>query len=148
MPAALMTDTTLWPLPRFLAARMEEQAQRRARRGDSSYRLEPDLKDGPGGLRQLDLLYWLGLRMGLPRDLSALTREGLLDAAAAAALESAEALLARDRYALHLQAARAEERLLFDHQRALAQQLGYATMPARWRWSASCRITTAPPPAS
>ncbi|MHB8310023.1 MAG: [protein-PII] uridylyltransferase [Metallibacterium sp.] len=125
LPAALMTDTTLWPLPRFLAARMEEQAQRRARRGDSSYRLEPDLKDGPGGLRQLDLLYWLGLRMGLPRDLSALTREGLLDAAAAAALESAEALLARDRYVLHLQAARAEERLLFDHQRALAQQLGY-----------------------
>ncbi|EQD45182.1 PII uridylyl-transferase, partial [mine drainage metagenome] len=125
LPAALMTDTTLWPPPRFLAARMQEQAQRRAQRGDSSYRLEPDLKDGPGGLRQLDLLYWLGLRMGLPRDLSALTREGLLDAAAAAALESAEALLARDRYALHLQAARAEERLLFDHQRALAQQLGY-----------------------
>ena len=125
MPAALLGDTALWPLPRFLAARLHEQAQRRARRGDGSYRLEPDLKDGPGGLRQLDLLYWLGQRMGLPRELPALAHAGLLDAAAAAALESAEALLARDRYALHLQAGRAEERLLFDHQRALAQQLGY-----------------------
>ncbi len=124
-PARLAQDEELWPLPAFLDARRAEQAQRRARRGDDSYRLEPDLKDGPGGLRHLDMLYWLGLRMGAPATLAGLVGAGLLDAAAAHELDAAEALLARDRYALHLLAGRAEERLLFEHQRALARQLGY-----------------------
>ena len=124
-PARLARDEELWPLPAFLDARRAEQAQRRARRGDDSYRLEPDLKDGTGGLRHLDMLYWLGLRVGAPATLAGLVGAGLIDAAAAHDLDAAEALLARDRYALHLLAGRAEERLLFEHQRALARQLGY-----------------------
>lgn len=125
LPAELAADPGLWPLPAFLAGRLEEHAKRRERRGGDSYRLEPDLKDGPGGLRHLDMLYWLGMRLGGARDLHALAGMGLLDAGAAEELADAEALLARYRYALHAQAGRPEERLLFDHQRALAQRLGY-----------------------
>ena len=124
-PAVLARDETLWPLPAFLDARMAEQAVRRARRGEDTYRLEPDLKDGPGGLRQIDMLYWIGLRMGAPPTWDGLVQFGLIDTGAAQELEAAESLLARDRYALHLHAGRAEERLLFDHQRALALRLGY-----------------------
>ncbi|MHB1991600.1 [protein-PII] uridylyltransferase [Metallibacterium scheffleri] len=125
LPGDMARDAGLWPMPRFLAGRLHEQARRREQRGGDSYRLEPDIKDGPGGLRHLDVLYWLGMRLGCPRDLHALPGVGLLDAGDADELAAAEALLARYRYALHMQAGRAEERLLFDHQRALARCLGY-----------------------
>ena len=122
---ALRDDPALWPPATFLAAKRAEQADRHARRGDTVQNLEPDLKDGPGGLRTLDLLRWLGARLAGAPDFSALIAAGLLDPAEGAALEAAEAVLRRDRTALHLAAGRAEERLLFDHQRALAERLGF-----------------------
>ncbi len=125
LPAQIAQTPGLWPLAQFIAGRRAEHAQRRARRGDDEFRLEPDLKDGPGGLRHVDMLYWLGLRLGLPADLRALQQGGLLDATVLAELADAEALLLRYRYALHLLAGRAEERLLFDHQRTLALQMGH-----------------------
>ena len=115
-----------WSAPAFLAARLQEHAGRHTRRGGDPFRLEPDLKEGPGGLRHLDLLYWLGLHAGVPPQWSRLQRAGWVDSAAAAALAAAEDELLRDRYALHLLAGRAEERLLFDHQRTLASRLGHA----------------------
>lgn len=122
---ALRDDPALWPPATFLAAKRAEQAGRHARRGDTVQNLEPDLKDGPGGLRTLDLLRWLGGRLAGAPDFAAMITAGLLDPAEGAALEAAEAVLRRDRTALHLAAGRAEERLLFDHQRALAERLGF-----------------------
>ncbi len=121
----LRDDPALWPPATFLAAKRAEQADRHARRGDTVQNLEPDLKDGPGGLRTLDLLRWLGARLACAPDFSAMIAAGLLDPAEGAALEAAEAVLRRDRTALHLAAGRAEERLLFDYQRALAERLGF-----------------------
>jgi len=122
---AMVDDKTLWPAAEYFAAKRAEQGQRFARFNDTAYNLEPNLKEGPGGLRTLDLLRWLGRRITRAADFDALVAQGVLDPTERAALERSEATLRRYRYALHLAAGRAEERLLFDHQRALAAELGF-----------------------
>ena len=122
---AIVEDPALWPPQEYLAARLAERNARHARFDDTAYNLEPNLKDGPGGLRTLDSLRWMGRRLAHANDLSDMVVEGLLDPAEQAALEQSEAVLRRYRYALHLEAGRAEERLLFDYQRALAARLGF-----------------------
>ncbi len=107
------------------AVRLRERNQRHARFDDTAHNLEPNLKDGPGGLRTLDALRWLGKRLAAAPDFDAMVGEGLLESVEAAALGRAEATLRRYRYALHLEAGRAEERLLFDYQRAIAARLGF-----------------------
>ncbi len=122
---AIVDDPALWPPPAYLAARLAERDARHARYDDTAYNLEPNLKDGPGGLRTLDSLRWMGRRLAHADDLADLVAEGLLDPAEQAVLEQSEAVLRRYRYALHLEAGRPEERLLFDYQRALAARLGF-----------------------
>jgi [protein-PII] uridylyltransferase len=122
---AITADPSLWPPDAYLAAKLEERAQRHARFDDTTHNLEPDLKDGPGGLRNLDLIRWLGKRLVGVDDLDGLVRANLLEASERDALRNARMVLRRDRYGLHLEAGRAEERLLFDWQRAVATRLGY-----------------------
>lgn len=122
---AIVDDPALWPPRAYLAARLAERDARHARFNDSTYNLEPNLKDGPGGLRTLDALRWLGRRLAHAADFDAMVEAGLLDAAERDALHEAESTLQRYRFALHLEAGRPEERLLFDYQRALAARLGF-----------------------
>jgi [protein-PII] uridylyltransferase len=122
---AIVDDPALWPPAAYLAVRLAERDARHARYDDTAYNLEPNIKEGPGGLRTLDALRWLGLRLAHADGFAAMVGEGLLDPAECATLEAAEATLRRYRYALHLEAGRAEERLLFDYQRALAARLGF-----------------------
>ncbi|WP_243039566.1 [protein-PII] uridylyltransferase [Dyella sedimenti] len=122
---AIVEDQALWPPAAYLAVRLAERDARHARFNDTAYNLEPNLKDGPGGLRTLDSLRWLGRRLAHADDFEDMVAEGLLDPAEKDTLEQAEATLRRYRYALHLEAGRAEERLLFDYQRALASRLGF-----------------------
>ena len=122
---AIVDDPALWPPAAYLAVRLSERDARHARYNDTAYNLEPNLKDGPGGLRTLDSLRWLGRRLAHADDFDGMVEEGLLDPAERSTLEEAEATLRRYRFALHLEAGRAEERLLFDYQRALAEQLGF-----------------------
>jgi [protein-PII] uridylyltransferase len=123
--SAIVDDPALWPPPDYLAARLSERSARHARYDDTAYNLEPNLKDGPGGLRTLDALRWLGRRLAGVRDFPAMVTAGLLDPAECESLLESEATLRRYRYALHLEAGRAEERLLFDYQRGLAARLGF-----------------------
>ncbi len=127
----IVDDPALWPPREYLAARLAERNARHARYDDTAYNLEPNLKDGPGGLRTLDSLRWMGRRLAHAGELSELVAEGLLDPAEQAQLEQAESTLRRYRYALHLEAGRAEERLLFDYQQALAARLGFQDEHAR-----------------
>ncbi len=122
---AIVEDPGLWPPAAYLAARLAERDARHARYDDTAYNLEPNIKDGPGGLRTLDSLRWLGRRLARAGELDQMVAEGLLDPAEQAVLEQSEATLRRYRYALHLEAGRAEERLLFDYQRGLAARLGF-----------------------
>jgi len=121
----IVDDPALWPPREYLAARLAERDARHARHGDTASNLEPNLKDGPGGLRTLDSLRWLGRRLAHAGGFEAMQEAGLLDPAERASLCEAEATLRRYRYALHLEAGRPEERLLFDYQRALAVRLGF-----------------------
>lgn len=119
----------LWPPREYFIAKREELLARHQRFGDTADNLEPDLKDGPGGLRDLHTLGWMALRAFGVHNLDALVGLGHLGQDEAAALRRERRELARLRYGLHLVANRPEERLRFDYQKALAQRLGYADDP-------------------
>ena len=123
---AILGDNTLWPPHAYLAAKRDDRDARHSKHDDTTHNLEPNLKDGPGGFRGLDLIRWLGRRVACARDLDELVTKRLLEPAERDALFDAERVLQRCRYTLHLESGRAEERLLFDWQRALAARLGYA----------------------
>jgi len=124
--AALRAAAELWPPQAYLAAKRADREQRYARFDDTAYNLEPNIKDGPGGLRALHLIGWLGRRLFGAATLSTLVKRGMLSDSEAGVLEQARRLLSRIRFALHLAAGRAEERLLFDYQRTLAAQFGFS----------------------
>ncbi|MBR0344312.1 MAG: [Rudaea sp.] len=124
--AALMRDETIWPPAQYFAAKRKEEEQRRAKFNDTAYNLEPNLKDGPGGLRALQLILWFGQRLFAAPTFAALVECDMLSADEATAADQARARLQHIRYALHLAAGRPEERLLFDYQRELARRLGYS----------------------
>lgn len=122
---SILTAPEIWPARAYLAARMVERDARHARFDDTTYQLEPNLKDGPGGLRTLDALRWMARRLLGESGFEGLVGRGWLDPSERDTLLQSEATLWRIRYALHLEAGRPEERLLFDYQRALARRLGF-----------------------
>lgn len=123
--AAAIAPARLWDAHAFFEAKRAEQAARHARYGDTSDNLEPNLKDGPGGLRDVQTLGWMALRAFGVREFAPLVSLGHLGNDEAAALDREWRALSRLRFGLHLVAGRAEERLRFDHQKALAQRLGH-----------------------
>jgi len=127
--AEAIAPSRRWPPREYFIAKREELQARHQRYGDTADNLEPDLKDGPGGLRDLHTLGWMALRAFGVHDLEALVGLGHLGPDEAAALRRERRELARLRYGLHLVANRPEERLRFDYQKALAQRLGYVDDP-------------------
>lgn len=120
-----ITPQRAWPPREFFEAKREELRTRHARFGDTADNLEPNLKEGPGGLRDLQTLQWMALRLSGTRDLGALVALGQLGADEHATLERQRTLLSRLRLGLHLVAGKREERLRFDHQKPLAARLGH-----------------------
>ena len=116
----------VWPPDEYAVAKLAEQAARHARHDDTAHNLEPNLKEGPGGLRDLQLSLWIAQRALGVRDLEGLAASGLVTAAEQGALLAARDALWRARFGLHLVAPRPEERLLFEHQRELARRFGHA----------------------
>jgi [protein-PII] uridylyltransferase len=122
--SAALSPSKVWPPAKYFAAKRAEQVTRHARFNDTADNLEPNLKEGPGGLRDLHTVTWMGMRLyGVP-GLRALVPLGLLGEDECASLEQRWAEIARLRFGLHLVAGRREERLLFDHQKALAALMG------------------------
>lgn len=128
MRAALAPER-LWPPGEFFKAKWEEQARRHHKYHDTAYNLEPNVKDGPGGLRDIQTITWVALRHFGSAHLHDLTTHGFLTASELGLLHEGRSFLWRTRYALHLSAGRREDRLLFDYQRALAAQFGYHDTP-------------------
>ncbi len=122
---ALLNSPEIWPPDAYLQAKTEDREQRYARFNDTAYNLEPNIKDGPGGLRSLHLVHWLGRRLFAAPTLPRLVECGLITQVEADDAEQARQRLSHIRYGLHLAAGRAEERLLFDYQRTLAVQFGF-----------------------
>jgi [protein-PII] uridylyltransferase len=127
--AEAISPARLWPPREYFIAKRDELLARHQRFGDTADNLEPDLKDGPGGLRDLHTLGWMALRAFGVHDLEALVGLGHLGQDEAVALRRERRELARLRYGLHLVAHRPEERLRFDYQKTLAQRLGYGDDP-------------------
>ncbi len=114
-----------WSAREFFDAKRQELRTRHARFGDTSDNLEPNLKEGPGGLRDLQTLRWMARRVAGTRDLESLVAMGQLGPDEFGTLESERRALSRLRFGLHLVAGRREERLRFDHQKVLAARLGH-----------------------
>lgn len=114
-----------WPSTQFFRAKIAEKEARYARYHNTSYNLEPDLKHSPGGLRDLHLLMWIMLRHYRLRDLQGLFAQGILHRSEYEELFNAQTLLFRMRFALHLQLKRYDNRLRFDRQLQLSEQLGF-----------------------
>ena len=113
----------VWPAREFFNAKREELRLRHARFGDTADNLEPNIKEGPGGLRDIHTLRWMARRVFGTRDIESLIPLGHLGVDEYAALEREWRVLSRLRFGLHLVAGKREERLRFDYQKALAARL-------------------------
>ena len=116
---------------RFIEAKLLEQAHRHARFNDTAYNLEPNIKESPGGLRDLQSILWISQGAGLGNGWHALARNGIITAAEARQIRRHERVLQGLRIRLHTLANRREDRLLFDYQNELARELGYSNTPRR-----------------
>lgn len=115
----------MWPAGQFFRTKVGEQAERRREHGDTASNLEPDVKNGPGGLRSLHTVNWITLRRFGRASLETLLEHRLISPEKLRELRAAREFLSRVRFALHLQAGRREDQLLFDHQKQLAAAFGY-----------------------
>ena len=115
----------IWPSEAFFAAKCKEQLARWKKYGDTAYNLEPNIKENPGGLRDIQMIGWVTKRHFGADSLHELVEHGFLTEPEYLALIEGQALLWRIRFALHRLTGRREDRLLFDYQRTLADAFGY-----------------------
>ena len=109
----------------FLTAKVFEMRQRQVKYEDTPYSLEPNCKESPGGLRDLQVLSWIARAAGLGRSWSEMAAHGLLTPFEVKRLQRHEGPLKLIRARLHLVARRREDRLVFDLQTAVAESFGY-----------------------
>lgn len=124
MQSRLSSDK-IWKSKDFFAAKLAEQQQRYLKYHDTAYNLEPNIKEGPGGLRDIQTVAWVAKRHFNATTLHDLVTQGFLTEKEYHTLITGQAFLWKIRCFLHLLAGRREDRLLFDYQRALATALGY-----------------------
>jgi len=127
LKSSISTDK-IWPSADFFLAKLEEQKSRYLRFGDSAYRVEPNLKEGPGGLRDLQTIGWMTRReygISSLKTLSESSHFDLLNPDEYKNLIKSRDFLWQVRFVLHQLTGRKEDRLLFDHQRHLAHAFGY-----------------------
>ncbi len=123
-----------WEATAFFAAKVAEQSVRHQRFADTAYHLEPQIKESPGGLRDIHQLLWYAGRFLGRASLAALAEAGLMQRQELHQLQRAESFLAEVRVALHLLTQRAEDRLRLDYQEDIANSLGI--IPTRTRSAA------------
>ena len=115
----------IWPSDKYFEAKAVEQQTRHRKFGDTAYNLEPNIKENPGGLRDIQMIGWVAKRHFGTETMAGLVEHGFLTDAEYRALMDGQSLLWRIRFALHLLTGRHEDRLQFEYQRELAQQFGY-----------------------
>ena len=120
----------LWPGKAFFKAKWDEQIERHAKHNNTEYNLEPDIKNAPGGLRDIQTVGWVAKRHFGAATLEDLVGHGFITEAEYRQLSEGLALLWRIRFALHMIAGRSENRLLFDYQRQVALLFGYTDSKA------------------
>ena len=115
----------IWPAHKFFKAKWEEQISRHHKFADTEHNLEPNIKEGPGGLRDIQMIGWVVKRHFGTVRLRELIPLGFLTRDEYRLLDTTRDLLWRIRFALHIITSRREDRLLFDFQRSVAELLGF-----------------------
>ncbi len=115
--------------PEFVAAKLAEREERHRRAGQSRYLVEPNVKDGKGGLRDLHTLFWIAKYVYRVREPEELIERGVFDRDEYKMFRRCEDFLWSVRCNMHFLTGRAEERLSFDVQRDIAVRLGYTAHP-------------------
>lgn len=115
----------LWPTRKFFKAKLAEQTARHQKYDDSAHNLEPNIKESPGGLRDIQMIGWVAKRHFGAEDLRGLVDHGFLTRTEYQTLINGLSFLWRIRFALHLHTGRREDRLLFDYQKHVAGVFGY-----------------------
>jgi len=120
-----MLDATaadqVWSAAEFFDAKFAEQARRHEQYHDTGYNLEPNIKEGPGGLRDIQMIGWVAKRHFNTQSLHTLVERGFLTESELQDLKDGRTFLWEIRFALHLLAGRGEDRLLFEFQRRIAE---------------------------
>jgi len=124
MRAATARDR-IWSSEDFFAAKIDEQKVRWHKFGGTAYNLEPNIKENPGGLRDIQMIGWVAKRHFDAENLHDLVTHGFLTEREHHTLIEGQSLLWRIRFALHRLTGRSEDRLLFDYQRTLAAEFGF-----------------------
>jgi [protein-PII] uridylyltransferase len=115
----------------YYRAKVLEQRQRYIKYNESPFSLEPNVKESPGGLRDLHVLLWIARASGYGARWAELARNGLITGEEAGLIRSSERRLRQIRAWLHLVTGRREDRLVFDVQHAVAERAGYQATAAR-----------------
>ena len=115
----------IWASRHYFEAKLAEQRGRYAKCNDTAYNLEPNVKEGPGGLRDIQMIGWIIKRHYNSQNLRDLIVHGWLTETEYDELITSQEFLWRVRFALHALTGKCEDRLLFDYQKDLASQLGY-----------------------
>jgi [protein-PII] uridylyltransferase len=135
MQAAISPDQ-IWPADEYFHAKLEEQQARHVRFGETAYKLEPNIKESPGGLRDLHMISWVTMRyfnsssleelvQHESSSLEELVQHEFLTKDEYQTLIRCRNFLWRVRNSLHFLSGRREDRLLFEHQRELAAEFGF-----------------------
>ena len=119
-------DVMLRTGPEFINAKLAERDERHRQMGNTRYVVEPNIKEGKGGLRDLQTLYWIGKYFYRVKTSAELVGKGVLSAEEFRLFQRAEDFLWAIRCNLHFLTGRAEEKLTFDVQPDLAARLGYS----------------------
>ncbi len=121
----LTATENMWPPKEFIRGKLKEQQKRHDKFSNTEYALEPNVKSSPGGLRDLQVIEWIMLRcFGLT--LEKIDQRNFLNETEVNQLRSGKKFLNQVRFALHSLTGRAEDRLLFDHQKQLAALWGFS----------------------
>lgn len=115
----------IWPTKKFFEAKLREQIERHKKYDNSEHKLEPNIKEGPGGLRDIQVIGWVAKRHFGADTLKDLVTHEFLTEDEYRILDAGQSLLWRIRYALHYITGHREDRLLFDYQRNVAELFGF-----------------------
>ena len=123
--SAAISPTNIWSPRDFFEAKREEQRARHEKFNDTEYNLEPNVKQSPGGLRDIQVINWVARRHFDSDNLHDLVSSHFLTETEFKLLSECQEYLWKIRYGLHMFAKRAEDRLLFDYQKQLASLFGF-----------------------
>ena len=128
-----MLDATaadqVWSAAEFFDAKYEEQVSRHEQYHGTAYNLEPNIKEGPGGLRDIQMIGWVAKRHFGTQSLHTLVERGFLTESELQDLKDGRTFLWEIRFALHLLAGRGEDRLLFELQRPISEHFSDTETP-------------------